>query len=281
MPHQVLNDGRRIPSLGLGVWDIAQDETAAAVLQALELGYRHIDTAAAYGNERGVGQALVQSGLPRDEVFITTKVWNTHHGREKATASVHQSLERLGLDSVDLLLIHWPCPVLGLTTETWETLIDLQQQGLARSIGVSNFEPAHISALVKATGVRPVVNQIELHPQFQNRAAFEFNRQNAIITQAWSPLARAGDVLRDPLIAQMAARYGKSPAQVVLRWHLQEGRVVFPKSSNAERQRENLQVFDFQLTREDLQAIRAMDTGQRLFADPNDSPYLEPLTPGT
>lgn len=277
MPKQTLHDGRSIPSMGLGVWDIPNDQTASAVLQALEMGYRHIDTAAAYGNEQGVGQGLAQSGLPRDEVFVTTKVWNTHQGAEKTTESLAQSLDKLKLDRVDLLLIHWPSPALNLYIETWETLIDLQQQGLVTSIGVSNFEPAHITAIVKATGVRPVVNQIELHPRFHNRTVFEFNRQNAIVTQAWSPLARGGDVLRDPVIAQMAAHYGKSPAQVVLRWHLQEGRVVFPKSSNADRQRENLAVFDFQLAKDDMQAFRAMDSGQRLFADPNESPYLAPL----
>jgi 2,5-diketo-D-gluconate reductase A len=266
-PYLHMNDGREIPQLGFGVFQVPPEDTAGVVAHALETGYRHIDTAAAYQNEAGVGEAVTQSGLPRDEVFVTTKVWNSSQGRERSARSFEKSLERLGLDQVDLFLIHWPAPSQDLYLETWETLIDLNRDGRARSIGVSNFNVEHLERIIDATGVVPVVNQIELHPRFPQAELRAFHAEHGILTEAWSPLAQS-EVLDDPQIGEVAQRYDRTPAQVILRWHLQLGNVVIPKSVTPGRIEENFLVFDFELTDDDMRAIESLDTGERIGPDP-------------
>jgi 2,5-diketo-D-gluconate reductase A len=270
MPDQSVlqfHDGREVPQLGFGVFQVPPEDTARAVSHALQTGYRHIDTAAAYQNEAGVGEAVRESGLPREEVFVTTKVWNSSQGRERSARSFEKSLERLGLDYVDLFLIHWPAPGQDLYLETWETLIELRESGRARSIGVSNFYPEHLQRIIDATGVIPVVNQIELHPRFPQAELREFHTEHGILTEAWSPLAQA-EVLDDPLIGEVAARFDRTPAQVILRWHLQLGNVVIPKSVTPSRIEENFHVFDFELTDDDMRAVESLDTGERIGPDP-------------
>jgi 2,5-diketo-D-gluconate reductase A len=266
-PRLKMNDGREIPQLGFGVFQVPPEDTARAVAHALETGYRHIDTAAAYQNEAGVGEAVRQSGLPRDEIFVTTKVWNSSQGRERSARSFEKSLDRLGLDQVDLFLIHWPAPAQDLYLETWETLIELNKDGRARSIGVSNFQIEHLERIIEETGVVPVVNQIELHPRFPEAELRAFHAEHGILTEAWSPLAQA-EVLDDPLIGEVAARFDRTPAQVILRWHLQLGNVVIPKSVTPSRIEENFQVFDFELTDDDMRAVESLDTGERIGPDP-------------
>lgn len=226
-PLVPLADGHRIPQLGVGTYKIAPGDTAALVAGALEDGYRHIDTAALYRNEREVGEGLRRSGLPRDDVFVTTKVWNDDQGYDRTLRAFDASAARLGLDEVDLYLIHWPVPSRDLYLDTWRALIRLAEEGRARSIGVSNFSPAHIERIVGETGVTPVVNQIELHPLLPQNEITAWNDAAGIVTEAWSPLARGG-LLREPVLAQIGARYGKTPAQVVIRWHLDRGIVLFP-----------------------------------------------------
>jgi diketogulonate reductase-like aldo/keto reductase len=266
-PRLQMNDGREIPQLGFGVFQVPPDDTAAAVAHALRTGYRHIDTAAAYQNEEGVGEAIRDSGLDRDDVFVTTKVWNSSQGRERSARSFEKSLGRLGLDQVDLFLIHWPAPGQDLYLETWETLIELRDSGRARSIGVSNFYPEHLERIIDATGVIPAVNQIELHPRFPQRELREFHAQHGILTEAWSPLAQS-EVLDDPQLGEVAQRFDRTPAQVVLRWHLQVGNIVIPKSVTPSRIEENFLVFDFELTDDDMRAVESLDTGQRIGPDP-------------
>ena len=257
VPYVDLNDGNRIPQLGFGVFQVPLEDTAEAVTRALEAGYRLIDTAAAYGNEAGVEDALRASGLDRGEVFITTKLRNSDHGRDRARTAFEQSLERLGGDYIDLYLIHWPIPTKDLYVETWETLCQLKDEGHLRSIGVSNFQAEHIDRIVDATGVAPTLNQIELHPRLQQPALRRYLSEHGIVTEAWSPLGQ-GTVLNDPVIEAIATAHQRTPAQVVLRWHIQLGNVVIPKSVTPARIAENFRVFDFDLTDErDAPAERA------------------------
>lgn len=257
-----------MPQLGFGVFQVPDDETTAAVSTALTAGYRSIDTAAIYGNERGVGRALAESGIARDELFITTKLWNEDQGYDATLTAFDASLEKLGLDHVDLYLIHWPTPARDLYTDTWRAFEKLLADGRTRAIGVSNFQPAHLERLLADTSVVPAVNQVELHPGLQQQELREFHARHGIVTEAWSPLAQ-GALLKDEAITSIAARHGKSPAQVVLRWHLQTGNVVIPKSVTESRIRENLDVFGFQLSGQDVDAITALDSGMRTGPDPD------------
>lgn len=262
IPSVRLNDDRTIPQIGLGVWQVPDDVATDACLAAFEAGYRHIDTAALYGNEEGVGRAIKASGIPRDELFITTKVWNTDQGRDKTIAAMEASLARLDLDYVDLYLIHWPTPDRGLYIETWETVLELQQRGSTTSAGVSNFHPDHLRAVIAATGVTPVINQVELHPWLPQRAVRAADDELGIVTEAWSPLA-SGGLIDDAVLAGIGAKYGKTPAQVMVRWHLQIGNVVLPKSVTPARIVENIDVFDFELDADDLIAIEGLEDETR------------------
>ncbi|MFD3513326.1 aldo/keto reductase [Streptomyces sp. NPDC058657] len=268
IPTVTLNNGVTMPQLGFGVFQVPDQDTTAAVLAALHAGYRSIDTAAVYGNERGVGRALAESGIARDELFVTTKLWNADQGYDAALAAFDASLDKLGLDHVDLYLIHWPAPASNRYTDTWRALEKLLADGRTRAIGVSNFQPAHLERLLSGASVVPAVNQIELHPGLQQRELREFHARHGIVTEAWSPLAQ-GAVLKDEAITAVAAAHGKSPAQVVLRWHLQTGNVVIPKSVTEARIRENLDVFGFVLSEREVDAIGALDRGMRTGPDPD------------
>lgn len=269
VPTVALNDGVSIPQLGFGTWQIPEDDTQAIVEHALGAGYRHIDTAAAYGNEAQVGAALKASGLPRDEVFVTTKLWNANHGRDKTLKAFDESMEKLALDVLDLYLIHWPLPDHDDYVETWKALEEIQASGRVRSIGVSNFQQAHLEKLLAASDVVPAVNQIELHPLLTQVDLKAFHASKGIHTQAWSPLAQGGELLEDATIAGIAERVGKTPAQAILRWQLQEGNIIFPKSVTPSRVDENFDVFDFELTSEDLAAITALNVDERQGPDPD------------
>jgi diketogulonate reductase-like aldo/keto reductase len=268
VPRLPLNDETEIPQLGFGVFQVPPADTAEVVTRALLAGYRHVDTAAAYRNEAGVGQALRASGLDRSEVFVTTKCFNDDQGRQQAPRALKASLDRLELDYVDLYLIHWPVPSRDRYVETWEAFVELQAEGLARSIGVSNFQPAHLERIVAATGVTPSVNQVELHPRLQQVGLRREHEELGIVTEAWSPLAQ-GRVLGDPAVVQIAEAHGRTPGQVVLRWHLQLGNVVIPKSVTPERIEQNLDVFDFHLDAGEMEAIEGLDTGERIGPDPD------------
>lgn len=269
IPDIRLNDLSVIPQIGLGVWQVPDDVAEHACTTAFEVGYRHIDTAALYGNEEGVGRAIAASGLARDEVYITTKVWNTDHGRERTYAAMDASLDRLGLDYVDLYLIHWPTPARDLYVQTWEAVLELQQRGLTRSVGVSNFHAPHLRRIIDETGVTPVINQIELHPWLPQREIRSLDAELGVITEAWSPLA-SGGLIDDPRLVAIGAKYGKSTAQVMIRWHLQIGNVVLPKSITPSRIRENIEVFDFTLDADDIRVIEAMEDGtKRTGPDPD------------
>jgi 2,5-diketo-D-gluconate reductase A len=277
VPTVGLNDGRTIPQLGFGVFQIEPRDTARAVSQALEIGYRHIDTAQMYGNEREVGEAVRGSGLDRSDVFITSKLSNRFHRPDDARRAFERTLAELGSDYVDLFLIHWPLPTLydGDFVTTWETLETFHRDGRARSIGVSNFQIDHLERLAAATDVVPAVNQIELHPYFQNAAVHAYDQDRGIATQAWSPIAQ-GAVLDEPTITAIAAKHDRSPAQVVLRWHIQQENIVFPKSTTPARIKENLELFDFQLETADITAIDALDRGEdgRRGGDPDTFAYI-------
>lgn len=262
-----LSDGNRIPQLGLGVWQASPEQARSAVSQALQAGYRHIDTAAIYENEEGVGAGLRDSGISREQVFVTTKIWNAAQGFDSATRALDESLARLQLDYVDLLLIHWPTPAKDRYIETWKALIKAREQGKVRSIGVSNFNPAHLKRLIAETGVTPVLNQIELHPSFQQSELRRAHEPLNIRTESWSPLGQ-GKGLDNPVIKQIAARHQRSAAQVIIRWHLQLGLIAIPKSVTEARIQENFQVFDFQLDADDMAAIAKLDAGERLGPDP-------------
>ena len=268
VPLVPLVEGVDIPQLGFGVFQVPPEDTVDVVGQALSTGYRHIDTAAAYQNEAEVGEAVRASGLDRSEVFITTKCANSDHGYDEATRALHASLERLGMDQVDLYLIHWPVPARNRYVETWRAFIDAEEQGLTRSIGVSNFEPAHLERLIDETGVTPAINQVELHPRLQQRALRRVHDELRVVTEAWSPLAQ-GEVLDDPVIMQIAERHGRTPGQVVIRWHLQLRNVVIPKSATQERIVQNFEVFDFELSDEEMSAFDALDAGERTGPDPD------------
>ncbi|NQX11002.1 aldo/keto reductase [Microbacteriaceae bacterium VKM Ac-2855] len=267
VPLLALNDGRTIPQLGLGVYKIPDAEAADCVRVALEAGYRHIDTAALYGNEKGVGDGIRSSGLERDKVFVTTKVWNDDHGFDATLRAFDRSLALLGLEQVDLYLVHWPIPSRDRYVETYRALERIRTEGRARSIGVSNFAIPHLERLLLETDVVPVLNQVELHPRLPQQELREFDEAHDILTEAWSPLAR-GRLLEEPTLLRIAAKHGVSPAQVVIRWHLQMGVVVIPKSVTPERIRANIDVFGFELDGGDLDAIAALETGGRTGRDP-------------
>jgi len=268
VPTLTLNTGAPIPQLGFGVFQVPPEDTAEAVTKAFEVGYRHIDTAAAYRNEREVGEAFRASGLARDEVFITTKCFNDNHGHDKAKQALHNSLERLELDAVDLYLIHWPVPSKDLYVETWQAFIELRDEGLIRSIGVSNFQPDHLDRIIAETGETPSVNQIELHPFLQQAELRRKHEELGIVTEAWSPLAQ-GEVLDDPVINEVADAHGKTAGQAVLRWHVQLGNVVFPKSVTPERIEENFGLWDFELSGDEVERLNGLDKGERIGPDPD------------
>ena len=262
------NDGRSIPQVGLGVWQTPNDVAVDAVRTALAAGYRHIDTAAGYQNEEGVGKGLKASGLAREEVFITTKVRNEDQGHDTALAAVANSLKLLDTDYLDLCLIHWPSPWRGKYVETWQALVDLKSQGKIRSIGVSNFEAEYLDAIIAATGETPVLNQIELHPQFQQSKMRAVNAERGIATESWSPLGQ-GKLLEDEAIAAIAEKHGRKPAQVIIRWHIENGLIVIPKSVTASRIIDNFDVFDFSLDADDMAKIAALDSENgRMGPDP-------------
>jgi 2,5-diketo-D-gluconate reductase A len=271
VPRIPLRGDTEIPQLSFGVFQVPAEDTADVVRRALETGFRHIDTAAAYGNEAGVGEAIRAAGLAREEVFVTTKCPNDAHGYDEAHNALKGSLERLGLDHVDLYLIHWPIPARDRYVETWRAFIDMQKAGLARAIGVSNFQPDHLRRIVDETGVTPAVNQIELHPRLQQAALRRQHDRRGIVTESWSPLAQ-GAVLDDPAIVRIAETHGRTTGHVVIRWHLQLGCVVIPKSVTPERIEQNFEVFDFELSDDDMRAIEALDAGERTGFDPDTFP---------
>lgn len=256
-----LNDGHKIPQLGLGTWPLNDAQVADAVVEAVSHGYRHVDTAVKYGNEKGVGNGIRACGVNREELFITTKLDGEFQGSGKAVAGLDGSLERLGLDYVDLLLIHWPLPRRGEFVDTWKTFEELQASGKARSIGVSNFKPAHLDQLFRQTDVVPAVNQIQVSPSIPRPAARAFNQANGIITESYSPLGASSDLLNAPVLAGIGKKYGKTPGQVVLRWHVQQGLVAIPKTANPQRMRDNLDIFDFELDHDDLTRLQTLDAG--------------------
>ena len=270
IPKITLNDGNTIPQLGFGVFQIAPRDTAQAVSKALEIGYRHIDTAEMYGNEKGVGEAIRASGLERGEVFVTSKLNNGFHRPDDARKAFSTTLSELGFDYLDLFLIHWPLPTLygGDFVSTWKMLEEFYRDGRARSIGVSNFQIEHLQPLAAETDLVPSVNQIEVHPYFTNEAVRAYGREHRITTEAWSPIAQ-GKVLGDPTITELAAKVGKTPAQVVLRWHIQRGDIVFPKSTTPSRMKENFDLFDFELERADISRISALNRGESGRVGPN------------
>ncbi|MER6187820.1 aldo/keto reductase [Streptomyces sp. NPDC001652] len=269
VPPIILNNGVEMPQLGFGVWQVPDDEAEQAVSTALEAGYRSIDTAAIYGNEEGTGKAIAAAGLPREDIFVTTKLWNSDQGYDTTLRAFDTSLEKLGLDFVDLYLIHWPTPERDLYVDTYRAFEKLHADGRVRAIGVSNFEPAHLERLIAETSVVPAVDQIELHPHLQQRAAREYHAEQGIATEAWSPLGSGKGLLEVPAIVAIAQKHGRTPAQVVLRWHLQLGLVVIPKSVTPSRIKENIEVFDFSLDTEDLAAISALNEDRRLGPDPS------------
>lgn len=273
MAHSVpllgLNDGRKAPQIGFGVFQIPDDETSRAVQEALKAGYRSIDTAAIYKNEAGVGDALAKAGIARSELFLTTKLWNAEQGFDSTLRAFDASMKKLGTDYLDMYLIHWPTPKHDRYVDTWKAFIRLRDEGRIRSIGVSNFQPDHLERIIKETGVKPVVNQIEVHPDFAQKDVISANRAHDIITEAWSPLGQGGELLKDDTLVKLGKQYGKSPAQVVLRWHVQLGHMVIPKSVTPERIRSNIDIFDFELSAEDMAAISKLDRGNRMGPHPD------------
>jgi 2,5-diketo-D-gluconate reductase A len=269
VPSVPLLDGTTVPQRGFGVFKVDDDGAEAAVAHALEAGYRLIDTAKLYGNEAGVGRAVRASGLAREDVYVTTKLWNDDQGRERTLAAFEASVERLDLGVPDLYLIHWPFPGQDLYAETWRTLVELRDAGRVRSIGVSNFTPAHLRRVIDDSGVVPVLNQVELHPYLQQRELRAFHAEHGIVTEAWSPLGRDTGLLDDPVIVDVARAHGVTTAQAVLRWHLDLGTVVIPKSVTPERIRANIDVFGFALTAEDHERIATLDRGGRIGPDPD------------
>ncbi|GAA3159379.1 MULTISPECIES: aldo/keto reductase [Streptomyces] len=268
VPTITLNNGVTMPQLGFGVWQVPDDEATAAVGHALEAGYRSIDTAAIYGNEEGTGRALAASGIPRGELFVTTKLWNAEQGYDSTLRAFDASLDKLGLEYVDLYLIHWPLPARDTYVDTYRAFEKIHAEGRARAIGVSNFLPAHLERLIGETSIVPAVNQIELHPYFPQDASRAAHARHSIATEAWSPLGQGKDLLAEPVLAEIAAKHGVTPAQVVLRWHLQLGNVVIPKSVTPARIAANIDVFGFALDDADLKAVAALDNGTRLGPDP-------------
>lgn len=270
VPAVTFTDGHTIPQLGYGVWQVDDDVATDVVGKALEAGYRHLDTAAAYRNEEGVGRAIKASGIPRDELFVTTKLWNSDQGYESAIAALDASLERLGLESVDLYLIHWASPQRGTYLDSWKALIELQKQGKATSIGVSNFPAAELEEIIEATGVTPAIHQIELHPYFQQGELRALDAKHGIVTESWSPLGQGGGELQDPVITEIAAAHDVEPAQVIIAWHLANGLVVIPKSETPKRIVSNLESADLELTADEVERINGLDRSPegRQGADP-------------
>lgn len=265
IPTITLNDGHIIPQFGMGVFLMPPEETKEHVLIALELGYRHIDTAALYRNEEGVGAAIAESGIPREELFVTTKLWNDR--QTDAPAALAESLDKLSLSYVDLYLIHWPTPKFDTYVSAWQSLERLRAQGLTRSIGVSNFHRQHLGRVIAESSTVPAVNQIELHPSLAQLDLVEFDKEHGIATQSWSPLGRTAD-LDAPAVVDLAARLGRTPAQVILRWHIQRGLIVFPKASSRQRLAENIDIFDFELDEAAMRVLSELNTGNRLGPDP-------------
>lgn len=273
-PRITLNDGTSIPQLGFGVFKVDPDETERIVTDALEVGYRHIDTAAVYGNEVGVGRAIAASGIPRDELYITTKLWNSDQGTQSAVDAMDLSLEKLGLDHVDLYLIHWPRPDLDRYLESWQTLEQLKAAGKTTSIGVSNFHIPHLERVIGESGTVPAIDQIELHPAFAQRPIREFAASKGIAIEAWGPLGQGKyDLFGMPPVVEAARAHGVTPAQAVIRWHLQSGIIVFPKSNSRERMAENFDVFGFELSAAEMAAIDGLDQGMRVGADPEEAKF--------
>ncbi|MCJ7842412.1 aldo/keto reductase [Lederbergia sp. NSJ-179] len=270
MDYITLNNGIRSPQLGYGVWKVPNEEAENAVGKALETGYRLIDTAKIYGNEVGVGKALAKSHLSREELFITTKVWNSDHGYETTLKAMDESLEKLGLDYVDLYLIHWPTPKYDMYVETYKALEKLYKDGRAKAIGVCNFEIEHLQRIMDECEVVPAVNQVECHPYLQQKELKQFCKENGIYLEAYSPLMNGTKVIEDPVIKEIAEQYGKTPAQVILRWHLQTDVMVIPKTVTPSRMKENLDVFDFTLTNADMEKIASLDRNERHNSDPNE-----------
>jgi 2,5-diketo-D-gluconate reductase A len=267
IPTLRFSDGHTIPQIGLGTASLKDDTVAPVIVTAIEAGYRHIDTAFRYDNQRGVGKGIRDSGMPREELFVTTKLDGEFQGNERAVAGLDECLRQLGFDYVDLLLIHWPLPQRDEYISTWKTFEQLAAAGKARSIGVSNFKPAHLDRLLAETTIRPVANQIQLSPQITRADHVAYDRAHDIVTVAWSPLGQGGDLLNQPILAEIGARYGKTPAQVVLRWNIELGIVTIPRSSNPGRLAQNLDIFDFALTTDELAAISALDTGAEKRVD--------------
>ncbi|MER7696045.1 MULTISPECIES: aldo/keto reductase [unclassified Streptomyces] len=268
VPSITLNNGLDMPQLGFGVWQVPDDEAEKAVATAIEAGYRSIDTAAIYENETGTGKAIAASGVARDELFVTTKLWNTEQGHDRTLRAFDASLDKLGLDYVDLYLIHWPVPAKDAYTDTYKAFEKILADGRAKAIGVSNFRPEHLERLLAETSVVPAVNQIELHPQLQQAESRAFHAGHGIATEAWSPLGQGKGLLEVPTVVAIARKHGRTPAQAVLRWHLQTGNIVIPKSVTPSRIKENLDVFGFELDADDLAAFAALDEGKRLGPDP-------------
>lgn len=268
IPAIDLNDGSTIPQFGLGVWQASDEEVTGAVLAALDAGYRSIDTAAIYKNERGVGRALQQADVPRADIYVTTKLWNDDQGFDSGIRALEESLQKLQLDYVDLYLMHWPVPAKNLYVDSWKAMIELKNRGLAKSIGVSNFNAEHLERIIGETGIAPTVNQIELHPDFQQKTLRAEHAKHAIATESWSPLGR-GKLLDNPTIGEIARKHSKTPAQAILRWHVDNKLIVIPKSVHAKRIQENVDIFDFELDAEDLAKIDALDdAGARMGPDP-------------
>jgi diketogulonate reductase-like aldo/keto reductase len=269
VPTVTLSNGVTMPQLGFGVFQVPPDEVVEPVLTAIEAGYRLIDTAAAYGNEEGVGKAIANSGVSRDELFVTTKLWNSEQGYDSTLRAFDQSMDKLGLDTLDLYLIHWPMPKQDTFVDTWKAFEKLYADGRVRAIGVSNFHPPHLNRLFAQTTVKPAVNQIELHPGLPQTELREFHREHEIHTEAWSPIGQGQGLLDNPTIGAIAQRVGKSPAQVVLRWHIQLGNIVIPKSANRDRIRQNIDVFDLELSTEDMAALTDLTGHGRVGPDPD------------
>jgi 2,5-diketo-D-gluconate reductase A len=268
VPALMLNDGRAIPQLGFGVFQVPPERTAQTVTAALSVGYRLFDTAQAYQNEEGVGEALRHSGLPRDEFFITTKLINSEQGIDRTLQAFEASLRKLGLDEVDLFLIHWPVPARDLYVQTWRVLEMIRAEGRARSIGVSNFNQEHLSRLLRETDVVPTLNQVELHPRFSQQGLREYHVQHGILTEAWAPIGQGQGLLHDRTIIRLAARKGRSPAQVVLRWHMQLGNIAIPRSVTPARMSENIDIFDFVLDEDEMRQLNHLATSDRIGPDP-------------
>lgn len=273
VPNVPLNDGNTVPQLGFGVWQVPDDESYTAVTSALSVGYRSIDTAAVYRNEAGTGRAIKHSGIAREDLFVTTKLWNgaaETWTRDNVLREFDASLDRLGLDYLDLYLIHWPRAMREDYVAIWRAFAEIKESGRAKSVGVSNFQPAQLQRLIDETGVVPVINQVEVHPDFAQPEVRAFHAEHGIVTEAWSPLGQGRGLLDDPVLSRIANKHGRSAAQVTLRWHLQVGNVVIPKSVTPYRIRQNFEVFDFELDADDLAAIAGLDVGNRLGPDPDE-----------